>query len=161
MINLRDKKTDAKRSKGIKLWNCLRSKKFRNSIPALGDFDEIETIERILNNLIILYFIFPVFNSTKNYCIYVQKQTKISLLTLKTVAASEFPSFLFGNKADAWPAVFLNGWEVLDALKIGYVVFSLLFSSFITDLIGLIDVIKALDFEIDSIGFSLKWKGKA
>ena len=63
-------------------------------------------------------------------------------------AAFDGPFFLLGDPADAWPAVFFDGGEVLHAIEIGREVFSFILSSFFTDGVSLVDVVNAPDFEV-------------
>jgi hypothetical protein len=63
-------------------------------------------------------------------------------------AAFDVPFFLFGDPADAWPAVLFHGSHVLHAFDVGWEVFSLVFSSLLAVWVGLVDIVNAQDLQV-------------
>ena len=64
------------------------------------------------------------------------------------VTTLDMPSFSFGDEANAWPAILINLSSIFHAVEIGWDILSFLFGSFLTDGVGLVDIINAENFEI-------------
>ena len=52
------------------------------------------------------------------------------------VTSLDFPAFFFGNDANAWPAVLLDGKGPLQAVQVGGLVLSLLLGGLFTISVG-------------------------